>query len=78
MKKLIKTLVFSSSLILFFVNESYAQNRFSLNVGTGVYVSGTVDDNGHDVVGPMIGAEFVWQLNNWFSEIGCKGSIADC
>lgn len=77
MKKLIKTLVFSSSLILFFVNESSAQNRFSLNVGTGVYVSGTVDDNGHDVVGPMIGAEFVWQLNNWFS-VGTNLNLGIC
>lgn len=77
MKIRVKAQIFSLFLVLFFVNESYAQNRFSLNTGTGIYISGTVDDNGHDVVGPMIGAEFTWQLNNWFS-VGTNLNLGIC
>ena len=61
MKTMVKVLVFSLFLVFSFVNDGHAQNRFSLNAGTGIYISGTVDDNGHDVVGPMIGTEFIWQ-----------------
>lgn len=77
MKTMVKVLVFSLFLVFSFVNDGHAQNRFSLNAGTGIYISGTVDDNGHDVVGPMIGTEFIWQLNNWFS-VGTNLNLGVC
>lgn len=77
MKATTKSVIFILCFSLISFSVCQAQEKMSLNVGTGVYISGTVDENGHDMVGPMIGAEFNWQFNQWFSA-GANLSLGVC